>query len=108
MAQSGTNPRHNPRHVVVIGAGIVGVCSALALLRAGFRVTLLERDAPGQGASFGNGAVIGEAAVVPVATPGLLRKVPGMLLDARGPLALRWSYLPRMAPWLLRFPAASR
>jgi len=98
----------SPRHVVVIGAGIVGVCSALALLRAGFRVTLVERDAPGQGASFGNGAVIGEAAVVPVATPGLLRKVPGMLLDARGPLALRWSYLPRIAPWLLRFAAASR
>ena len=98
----------SPRHVVVIGAGIVGVCSALALLRAGFRVTLLERDAPGQGASFGNGAVIGEAAVVPVATPGLLRKVPGMLLDPRGPLALRWSYLPRIAPWLLRFAAASR
>ena len=104
MAQSDTNARH----VVVIGAGIVGVCSALALLRAGFRVTLLERDAPGQGASFGNGAVIGEEAVVPVATPGILRKVPGMLLDPRGPLALRWSYLPRIAPWLLRFAAASR
>jgi D-amino-acid dehydrogenase len=68
----------------------------------------LERDAPGQGASFGNGAVIGEEAVVPVATPGILRKVPSMLLNPRGPLALRWSYLPRIAPWLLRFAAASR
>lgn len=103
-----SEPAPVPRHVVVIGAGIVGVCSALCLQRAGFRVTLMERDAPGQGASFGNGAVIGEEAVVPVATPGLLRKVPGMLLDARGPLALRWSYLPRIAPWLLRFAAASR
>ncbi len=108
MAQSETNARLNSRHVVVIGACIVGVCSALALLRAGFRVTLLERDAPGQGASFGNGAVIGEEAVIPVATPGILRRVPGMLLDPLGPLALRWSYLPRIAPWLLRFAAASR
>lgn len=98
----------SPRHVVVIGAGIVGVCAALCLQRTGFRVTLMERDAPGQGASFGNGAVIGEEAVVPVATPGILRRVPGMLLDPRGPLALRWSYLPRIAPWLLRFAAASR
>ncbi len=104
MAQS----ESNAAQVVVIGAGIVGVCSALSLQRAGFRVTLLERDAPGQGASFGNGAVIGEEAVVPVATPGILRKAPGMLLDPRGPLALRWSYLPRIAPWLLRFAAASR
>jgi D-amino-acid dehydrogenase len=96
------------RRVAVIGAGIVGVCSALCLQRDGFQVTLIEREGPGAGASFGNGAVIGEEQVVPVATPGVLGKVPGMLFDPRGPLALRWSYLPRLAPWLLRFAAASR
>ncbi len=95
-------------HVAVIGAGIVGVCAALSLRREGFRVTLIEREGPGEGASFGNGAVIGEESVVPVAMPGILGKVPGMLFDRRGPLALRWSYLPRLAPWLLRFAAASR
>ena len=96
-----------PRHVAVIGAGIVGACTGLSLLRAGFRVTVIERDAPGQGASFGNGAVIGEEAVVPVATPGILGKVPRMLLDPLGPLSVRWAYLPRLAPWLARFIAAS-
>ena len=104
----GTGGDRAPRHVAVIGAGIVGACTGLSLLRAGFRVTLIERDAPGQGASFGNGAVIGEEAVVPVATPGILGQVPRMLLDPLGPLALRWSYLPRAAPWLLRFLAASK
>ncbi len=97
-----------PRHVVVIGAGIIGVCSALCLQRDGFQVTLLEREAPGEGASFGNGAMIGEESVVPVATPGLFWKIPGMLRDPLGPFALRWSYLPRLLPWLLRFAAASR
>ena len=97
-----------PHHVVVIGAGMIGVCSALYLQRAGFKVTLVERDGPGEGASFGNGAVIGEEAVVPVATPGILRRLPGMLMDPLGPLALRWSYLPKLAPWLVRFLAASR
>ncbi len=96
------------RHVVVIGAGIVGVCTALCLRRDGFQVTLLEREAPGQGASFGNGAMIGEESVVPVATPGILWKAPRLLFDPLGPLALRWSYLPRLTPWLLRFLAASR
>ncbi len=96
------------RRVAVIGAGIVGVCSSLCLQRDGFRVTLIEREGPGEGASFGNGAVIGEEQVVPVAMPGLLGKVPGLLFDPLGPLALRWSYLPRLAPWLLRFVAASR
>jgi D-amino-acid dehydrogenase len=104
---SGAGPGDG-RRVAVIGAGIVGVCSALCLQRDGFQVTLIEREGPGAGASFGNGAVIGEEQVVPVATPGVLGKVPGMLFDPRGPLALRWSYLPRLAPWLLRFAAASR
>ena len=40
--------------------------------------------------------------------PGILGKVPGMLIDPLGPLAIRWSYLPQLAPWLLRFVAASR
>ncbi len=104
---AGVTQEAAPR-VVVIGAGIVGVCSALCLQRDGFQVTLVERAGPGEGASFGNGAVIGEEAVVPVATPGILSRVPGMLFDPLGPLALRWSYLPRLLPWLLRFAAASR
>jgi D-amino-acid dehydrogenase len=102
------NPPTSGKHIAVIGAGIVGVCSALYLQRAGFRVTLIDRDGAGEGASFGNGAIIGDEAVTPVAMPGLLWKVPGMLADPLGPLAIRWSYLPRLVPWLMRFAAASR
>jgi D-amino-acid dehydrogenase len=95
------------KDIAVIGAGIVGVCCALQLLRDGHRVTLIDRQGPGEGASYGNGAVLPTESVVPVATPGILWKVPGMLRDPLGPLALRWGYLPRIAPWLLRFLAAS-
>ncbi|MDH3474119.1 MAG: FAD-dependent oxidoreductase [Rhodospirillales bacterium] len=94
-------------NVTVVGAGIIGVCTALYLLRDGHRVTLIDRQAPGEGASFGNGSVIPTESVIPVQTPGILRRVPAMLLDPQGPLSLRWSYLPRLAPWLLRFVAAS-
>ena len=93
--------------VVVVGAGIVGVCCALYLLRDGHPVVLLDRGAPGEGTSFGNGSIITEEAVVPVQTPGVALKVPGMLADPLGPLAIRWSYLPRLAPWLLQFIRAS-
>ncbi len=93
--------------VVVIGAGIVGVCCALYLLRDGHPVVLVDRGEPGEGTSFGNGSIITEEAVVPVQTPGVARKVPGMLADPLGPLAIRWSYLPRLAPWLLQFIRAS-
>lgn len=95
------------RTVVVVGAGIVGVCTALYLLRDGHRVVLVDRQAPGEGASFGNGSVLPTESVIPVQTPGILWKVPGMLLDPLGPLSVRWRYLPRIAPWLLRFVAAS-
>jgi len=93
--------------IVVVGAGIVGVCCALYLLRDGYRVILVDRGAPGEGTSFGNGSIITEEAVVPVQTPGIARKVPGMLVDPLGPLAIRWSYLPKIAPWLFHFVRAS-
>jgi len=93
------------RHVVVIGAGIVGAASALELLRDGHRVTILDPGAPGgvQAASFGNGAWISTASVLPVTAPGVWRKVPGWLRDPLGPLTIRWRYLPRLLPWLIRF-----
>ena len=89
--------------VAVIGAGIVGVSAALWLQRAGARVVLIDRDAPGQGASFGNAGLLAACAMVPVTEPGILRKAPGMALRRDSPLFLRWWYLPRMLPWLARY-----
>ena len=96
-----------PRRIAVIGAGIVGVCAALYLQRDGHRVTLIDRNAPGEGASKGNASIIAAESCVPVATPGILMRVPGMLMDPLGPLALRWGYLPKLAPWLWQFIRAS-
>ncbi|MEZ5658266.1 MAG: FAD-dependent oxidoreductase [Burkholderiaceae bacterium] len=92
--------------VVVLGAGLVGICTALALCEHGHPVTLIDRDEPGQGASMGNAGVIASMSCVPQSVPGLLRKVPGWLLDPEGPVALRLAYAPRMLPWLGRFLAA--
>lgn len=92
-------------HVVVIGAGIVGVATAIWLRRAGAQVTLIDREGPAAGASYGNAGILAAASVVPVTVPGLLAKTPGMLFDPMKPLFLRWSYLPRLAPWLRRYLA---
>ncbi len=89
--------------VIVIGAGIVGVSTAIWLRRDGADVTLIDRSDPGEGASWGNGGVLASCSIVPVTVPGLLRKAPGMLLDRDAPLFLRWSHLPRLAPWLRRY-----
>lgn len=91
------------QHVVVIGAGIVGVSAGLWLRRAGARVTIVDRQAPGQGTSFGNAGVLASCAMVPVTVPGLIAKGPRYLLDRNFPLFMRWSYLPRLLPWLVRY-----
>lgn len=95
------------RRAVVVGAGAVGICTALYLQREGFAVTVLDPDPPGEGASQGNAGVIATGSVLPVGMPGTLAKVPRMLLDPSAPLSVRWSYMPRLAPWLWRFLRAS-
>jgi D-amino-acid dehydrogenase len=95
-------------HVVVIGAGIVGAAAAVELLRDGHHVTIVEPGTPGgeQAASYGNGCWFSPSSVLPVSAPGLWKKVPAWLTDPLGPLAVRWTYLPRAFPWLRRFLAA--
>lgn len=95
----------NSLHVAIVGAGINGVCTAIALLDEGYRVTLIDPSPMGgpQAASFGNGAFLSPNSIIPMSMPGLWRKVPGYLLDRDGPLTIDWRSLPRLAPWLMRF-----
>jgi D-amino-acid dehydrogenase len=94
--------------VAVIGGGVVGVAAAIELLRDGHEVTIIEPGAPGgeQAASYGNGTLLNPSSVIPMSSPGIWKKVPGYLRDPLGPLTIRWSYLPRLLPWLRRFVAA--
>jgi D-amino-acid dehydrogenase len=94
--------------VVVIGAGIIGIAAACHLAEQGRSVLLLDRGEPGHGASFGNAGAFAFSDVMPLASPGIMRKVPRWLLDPLGPLAIPPAYLPRIAPWLWRFWRASR
>ena len=95
------------RHVAIVGAGIVGTVCANFLLREGHRVTLIDHGEPGAKTSFGNTGGISPASVVPVATPGILFDIPKWLLDPEGPLYVKWSYLPKCLPWLIKFLRAS-
>ena len=88
----------------IIGAGIQGVCNALFLQKNGYKVTLFDRDEPGNlSASYGNAGHFSPYASVPLNRPDVLTDVPSMLLSSTGPLALRWNYVPKMIPWFLKF-----
>jgi glycine/D-amino acid oxidase-like deaminating enzyme len=93
---------------VVIGGGVVGICTALYLQLSGRRVTVIERDAPGAGASGHNAGSFSIGDCAPIAMPGIVRTVPRMLRDPLSPFAISWPYLPRISPWLLRFLLAAR
>lgn len=96
------------RDIIVVGAGIVGVACARRLQQDGHRVRLLDPLPPGHGCSWGNAGVFATDSVIPLATPATLASVPAMLLRRDAALTLRWRYLPRLVPWLLRFVANAR
>jgi D-amino-acid dehydrogenase len=93
---------------VVVGAGIIGTAIAYDLQKRGRSVVLIDRDAPGRGASFGNMASIAVTEFMPASRPSVWRQIPGWMLDPEGPVRVRPSYMPKLVPWFLRFIAASR
>jgi D-amino-acid dehydrogenase len=102
-------PEAERRSVVIVGAGFVGLSSALWLQRYGHRVTIVDENPPLEGAdyrracSFGNAANIALNACLPVSGPGIARRIPRMLADRAGPLSISWPDLPQLLPWLISF-----
>lgn len=93
--------------VVVVGAGIVGLCVAYELRKAGYPVELIDPAEPGSQCSAGNAGAISAGSVAPLAMPGVLKGAIGMLLDSDGPLHVPFHYWWRAAPWLRRFVASA-
>ncbi|MDR6759398.1 D-amino-acid dehydrogenase [Mycoplana sp. BE70] len=100
--------RGTSHSVAVIGAGIVGASSAVFLQAAGHKVTLWDPRGPAGGASYGNAGIVEASSCLPIATPGILREIPSMLLDKNGPVIIRPSYFPAALPWLMRLVLATR
>lgn len=94
--------------VLIIGAGIIGLCVAHSLRGAGFRVTVLDDQPPGSQCSFGNAGALSSGSVAPLAMPGVMKMAGSMLLDPDSPLHIPFHYWLRAAPWLLRFASSAR
>ncbi len=77
---------------IVIGGGIIGVCIALSLQQAGQQVLLIERQAIASGASGGNAGHIGSEQIAPIASLGIVKDLPKMLLDPLGPVRIDFRY----------------
>ena len=91
------------RHCVVIGAGIIGASCAWHLQRKGLQVTLIDPGLPGTACSYGNASCIATSGVVPFSYPGVIKKVPGWLVDPLGPITIRAKDILSLAPWFWKF-----
>lgn len=91
-------------HIVVIGAGVVGMTTAYFLHRAGHRITVIDADSgPGQATSMANGAQLSYSFVAPLADPAVLPKLPSWLLAQDAPLRFRPRLDPDQWRWSLAF-----
>jgi len=91
-------------HVLVIGAGVVGMTTALALIERGRRVTLVDAaEGPGLGTSFANGAQLSYAYADALATPGLIAQMPRLIAAADPAFRLHPSLDPDFLRWGLAF-----
>ncbi|MGO3741478.1 NAD(P)/FAD-dependent oxidoreductase [Kerstersia sp.] len=93
---------------IIIGAGMLGLCSALEFLKRGYQVTLVDQDEPGMGATFGNAGFITTESVDPLSTWGTLKRAPSLLAQRNGALAVPLANLGNSLPWMLRFAWAAR
>ena len=91
------------KKVAVVGAGIVGVCSAFFLQKSGFEVTLFDKEDPGSMTSFGHACTFADYANIPVNSPSLLKDIPSMLLKSDGPLSVDLLYILKNLPWAFKF-----
>ncbi len=89
--------------VIVIGAGVIGLSAAIAAQSRGLRVVVVDREGPAAGASAGNAGAFAFTDILPLASPGILKKAPKWLLDPLGPLSVPPAYALRIAPWMFRF-----
>lgn len=89
--------------IVVMGAGVIGVTTAYYLARAGFEVTILDRQpGPGLETSFGNAGEVSPGYASPWAGPGVPLKAVRWMLDKYGPLVIRPQWDPAMWRWMLQ------
>ena len=96
------------KHVLICGAGAVGLCCALFLRERGYQVTVIERDSAGaDGCSFGNAGMIVPSHFTPLAAPGAIGLGLRWLLDPGSPFYIRPRFDPALAAWIVHFARAA-
>jgi len=91
------------KNIAVVGAGIVGICTAFFLQKSGYKVTLFDHNQPGSVTSYGHACTFADYACIPVNSPTIFKELPSLIFKQDGPLAINFSYLLKNLPWAINF-----
>ena len=91
------------KNIAVVGAGIIGICTAFFLQKSGYKVTLFDHNQPGTETSYGHACTFADYACVPVNSPSIYKELPSLIFKQDGPLAINFSYLLQNLPWAIKF-----
>ena len=91
------------KRVAVIGAGIIGLSTAYYLQKAGNRVVLIDKQDPGTGTSRGHASMIANYGVPGINQPQVWGQLPRYLFSKTSPIAIQWSKIGKLTPWLIQF-----
>jgi len=89
--------------IAVIGAGIIGLCSAYYLQKAGNQVILIDKQEPGTGTSRGHASMIANYGVPGINQPHVWGQLPRYLFSKTSPIAIQWKKIGKLTPWLMQF-----
>jgi D-amino-acid dehydrogenase len=93
--------------VIVLGAGIVGTSIATHLAKKGLAVAMVDRGPPGEATSYGNSGIIEGNTIFPAAFPSDFRELLRVAFKLSPIANYHLTFLPKVAPWLVAFRAAS-
>lgn len=94
--------------VAIVGAGVIGLCSAYYLRQLGYEVTIFDQHTVGSGSSHGNAGLIPPSHSIPLAAPGVMLQGFKWMLDPQSPFYIKPRLDPELFSWLWRFRAACR
>lgn len=89
--------------VIIIGGGVIGLCSAYYLSKSGYKVTVIDRNDITDGCSFGNMGYISPSHFIPLATPGIIAQGLKWMMSSSSPFYIKPRLNLDLVQWGLAF-----
>ena len=91
------------KKIVIIGSGIVGICTAVELINRGFSVTVIDPNEPGSQTSYGNAGVLTDTSLMIINNPQLLRSLYSLIFKRKTSFRYSKLFVFSRISWVINF-----